>query len=251
MNKKLLTLVLIIISVSTFGQNSKKNAITFNGSTGLSNSQIMNGNNETYRPLTKPGNFYSFGGEFSKLVKRFEFGIQLNVSKSQLSEYLILDYRYILDSISTSGSNIIIYDTIFYMGLKATFTNSYFTIQVAPNVNFYWLQKDQYKFYSSLQLGFNNVFRDTYRADVTYEKVYNNIDTTYINTNLKYMRTVNFSARVATGALFQLSEKFYLKSELFYESKLYSIYKNNPSETNKTWTRYYNYGLNLGIRYCF
>lgn len=238
MCKKWFSIVFVLIIFSTYGQNLKKNSITFNSSVGLANSKISNVENKVDSLMsTKSTICYSVGLDYSRRYDRLEIGLMLvaNVFKDR----------------HHSGLGILVDENGNDLSGSIDLSNSYSSIQLSQNLSFFWMNCEKVNFYSSLQFGINHVFRDVKRVEMDFNSTIPDIDTNYVNDNLKNMRPLNFSARIATGGMVQLSENFYLKSELYYESKLYSIFKDSPSDNNKAWTRFYNFGVNFGLKYYF
>lgn len=236
MKAQLIIPFLLLMTILGFGQNPNKNAVTFNVSGGNACRQTIN-NEQNFDSLFnyKPNFYYSFDVQYSRLFSEFEFSFLINTSASGYSS------RPIQELYSDNGKTSI---------ATVERENTYYSIQMAPGMSYCWLNQSRYKLFSSFSVGINHVFRDVFHDKLDFDSLLTDRDTTYVN-KLDDFRPINFSARIATGGMVQLSENFYLKSELYYESKLYSIFKDSPSDNNKAWTRFYNYGVNVGLRYCF
>ncbi|OQA91037.1 MAG: hypothetical protein BWY27_00685 [Bacteroidetes bacterium ADurb.Bin234] len=234
MNKKVcLTLIASVFFIVSFAQQ-KNNSIGIVGSFGLSGrSYHTKLSLNDWKP--KDGFFSAYGFEYGRKFNRIE--VLLKFTRSHHTDIL----KVAIDSFKTM-------DTTYFVGLKSSNTMHQYYLRFSPTLQLNLIEKNNYSLFTKVSLGVIHIYNDKQHYKSDFQAVYHNTDTTYINTIINQSRKVVISGGLSVGILRRLSDSFSIYSELYYESFLHNIFKDN---NNNGWTRLYNYGLNIGIKYHF
>ena len=234
MIKKLcLTFITSVLFILSFAQQSN-NSIGIVGSFGLSGRSYHSKLSlNDWKP--KDGFFTAYGFEYGRKFKRTE--VLLKFTQSHHTDIL----KVAIDSFKTI-------DTTYFVGLKSSNTMHQYYLRFTPALQFYLIEKNNFSLFTKVSLGVNHIYKDKQHYKSDFQAVYQSTDTTYTNAILNQSRKVVLSGGLSVGISQKLSDTFSIYSELYYESFIHNIFKDN---NNSGWTRLYNYGLNIGIKYHF
>ncbi len=182
------------------------------------------------------GFFSSYGIKYGRRYNNLE--ILLKISHNQHSEIL-----------TQKVDSFFMWDTTIYAGMKNKETTSFFYFRMAPEIKYNLKLSEKTCFYTGFSLGINHIYREKLHVVSTFESVFSNVDTTYINPNLAYFRKFAFSGAIFGGISYFIFDNFSINAAVYYDTFTHKIFK--PSNTDVFWARLFNYGLSINIKYQF